>query len=159
MELGPNFIIATPGAFCKVNVLADSIYSAAAVLSFSTLKPCHFYLMFLFKTLGSSWGLQMAQGCLHASVCPSGVHWPLWHAQGAHPWSNIYFPGCWAALLARQLQASKARMSPCGRSASGSVCDVNRHLDKHKRCSTVLYSCYTFPWVKFAKTTFSCLTT
>ncbi|OWK02235.1 hypothetical protein Celaphus_00018054 [Cervus elaphus hippelaphus] len=47
-----------------------------------------------------------------------------------------------AGLLARGLRASKARMSPRGKSfpaapysPAGSASDVNRHLDKHKGCS------------------------
>lgn len=42
------------------------------------------------------------------------------------------FPRLQGTWVTRGMQASKARMSPCGRSAPGSACDVNRHLDKHK---------------------------
>lgn len=42
------------------------------------------------------------------------------------------FPRLQGTWVTRGMQASKARMSPCSRSAPGSACDVNRHLDKHK---------------------------
>ena len=69
-------------------------------------------------------------------LVPQGV--PSVTHSGTHPWSSMNFPGCWADILAGGLQASKARMSPGGRSAPGSASEGSRHLDKHKGCRMVL---------------------
>lgn len=117
-------------------------------LTLSAMKPCHSYLMILFKMLGLSSGPQTAQEGLHSFLCPLGVT-ALCDMLRVHSGSNIHFPGHRAGLPARGLRASKARMSPRGKSfpapPAGSASDVNRHLDKHKGCSVVLYPCYTFP--------------
>ena len=84
-------------------------------LSLSAMKPCHSYLMILFKMPGLSSGPQMAQEGLHSFLCPSGVT-ALCDMLRVHSGSNIHFPGRRAGLLARGQRASKARMSPRGKS-------------------------------------------
>lgn len=46
---------------------------SCCLITVSAMKPCHSYLMILFKKLGLSSGPRMTQGGLHASLCPSGV--------------------------------------------------------------------------------------
>lgn len=65
--------------------------------------------------LGLSSGPQTAQEGLHSFLCPSGVT-ALCDMLRVHSGSNIHFPGRGAGLLVGGLQASKARMSPRGKS-------------------------------------------
>lgn len=55
------------------------------------------------------------------------------------------FPRLQGTWVTRGMQASKARMSPCGRSAPGSACDVNGHLDKHKPAAWLFIPAPLFP--------------
>lgn len=55
------------------------------------------------------------------------------------------FPRLQGTWVTRRMQASKARMSPCGRSAPGSACDVNGHLDKHRPAAWLFIPATLFP--------------
>ena len=93
---------------------------------------------------------------------PVGGNCPLRHAQGSF-WEQHPFPRPRGRITGRRAAGFKGPDEPpwqvVPRPPAGNASETNRHLDKHKGCSVVLYSCYTFPWATFARTTFSGLLT